>query len=160
MEPNMSKDDLRAANIALAEGGITTCGNLRRHDVREDFAEDAVTALPAAPAGTPKETIGRDQVVAYISLLGNYIEPGIFVDHAFDTLAGDPGVVVARYSASTKLLTTGRPYENTYITLVTVRDGKVTRYEEFFDPINWLTAQGGVVESPQQRSGAQQHPDR
>jgi ketosteroid isomerase-like protein len=59
-------------------------------------------------------------------------------------------VVVARYSASTKLLTTGRPYENTYITLVTVRDGKVTRYEEFFDPINWLTAQGAAVESPQQ----------
>jgi len=149
METNMSKDDLRAANIALAERVITTCGNLRPHDVREDFAEDAVLALPYAPAGTPKETVGRDQIVAYVSLLGDYIEPGIFVDHAFDTLAGDPGVVVARYSASTKLLTTGSPYENTYITLVTVRDGKVTRYEEFFDPINWLIAQGGVVKSPQ-----------
>ena len=149
METDMSKDDLRAANIALAERVITTCGNLRPQEVREDFAEDAVLALPYAPAGTPKETVGRDQIVAYISLLGNYIEPGIFADHAFDTLAGDPGVVVARYSASTRLLTTGSPYENTYITLVTVRDGKVARYEEFFDPINWLIAQGGVVESPQ-----------
>ena len=149
METNMSNDDLRAANIALAERVITTCGNLRPQEVREDFAEDAVLALPYAPAGTPKETVGRDQIVAYVSLLGNYIEPGIFVDHAFDTLAGDPGVVVARYSASTRLLTTGSPYENTYITLVTVRDGKVARYEEFFDPINWLIAQGGVVESPQ-----------
>jgi ketosteroid isomerase-like protein len=149
METTMSNDDLRVANIALAERVITTCGNLRPHEVREDFAEDAVLALPYAPAGTPKETVGRDQIVAYVSLLGNYIEPGIFVDHVFDTLAGDPGVVVARYSASTKLLTTGRLYENNYITLVTVRDGKVTRYEEFFDPINWLLAQGGVVESPQ-----------
>ncbi|HEY3260936.1 MAG TPA: hypothetical protein VGJ95_11850, partial [Pseudonocardiaceae bacterium] len=69
------------------------------------------------------------------------------VDHAFDTLADDPTVVVARYSASTTLLTTALPYENTYITLVTVQDGKVTRYEEFFNPINWLVAQGGVVES-------------
>ena len=150
----MSKDDLRAANIALAERVITTCGNLRPQEVREDFAEDAVLALPYAPAGTPKETVGRDQIVAYISLLGNYIEPGIFADHAFDTLAGDPGVVVARYSASTRLLTTGSPYENTYITLVTVRDGKVARYEEFFDPINWLIAQGGVVESPSSRTSA------
>jgi uncharacterized protein len=128
---------------------ITTCGNLRPQEVREDFAEDAVLALLYAPAGTPKETVGRDQIVAYISLLGNYIKSGIFADHAFDTLAGDPGVVVARYPASTRLLTTRSPYENTYVTLVTVRDGKVARYEEFFDPINWLIAQGGVVESPQ-----------
>jgi ketosteroid isomerase-like protein len=143
----MANEKLREANIALAERVIRTCGNLRPHDVREDFAENAVLALPYAPEGTPKETVGRDRVVAYISLLSNYIEPGIFVDHEFDTLANDPGVVVARYSASTKLLTTGRSYENTYITLVTVRDAKVVRYEEFFDPINWLTAQGGRVQA-------------
>jgi len=113
--------------------------------VREDFSEDAVLALPYAPAGTPKETVGRDEVVRYIAQLRDYIPPGIFVDHDFDTLAGDPTLVVARYSATTELLTTGLPYENTYVTLITVRDGKVTRYEEFFNPINWLVAQGGSM---------------
>jgi len=138
-------EDLRAKNIAIAERVVRTCGNLRPEDVREDFSEDAVLALPYAPAGTPKETVGRDEVVRYIAQLRDYIPPGIFVDHDFDTLAGDPTLVVARYSATTELLTTGLPYENTYVTLITVRDGKVTRYEEFFNPINWLVAQGGSM---------------
>ena len=138
-------DELRAKNITIAERVVRTCGNLRPEDVREDFSEDAVLALPYAPAGTPKETVGRDEVVRYIAQLRDYIPPGIFVDHDFDTLAGDPTLVVARYSATTELLTTGLPYENTYVTLITVRDGKVTRYEEFFNPINWLVAQGGSM---------------
>lgn len=141
-------DHLREANIALAERVIKTCGNLRPQDVREDFAEDAVLSLPYAPAGTPKIVTGRDDVISYINLLADYIKPGIFEGHVFDTLAGDPGTVVAQYSASTTLLTTGQPYENTYVTLITIRDGKVTRYEEFFDPINWLVAQGGAVQTP------------
>ena len=141
-------DQLREANITLAERVIKTCGNLRPQDVRDDFAEDAVLSLPYAPAGTPKTVTGRDDVISYIELLADYIEPGIFEGHVFDTLACDPGLVVAQYSASTILLTTGQPYENTYVTLITIRDGKVTRYEEFFDPINWLVAQGGAVQTP------------
>jgi uncharacterized protein len=145
MDVSVLNDELRAKNIAIAERVVRTCGNLRPEDVREDFSEDAVLALPYAPVGTPKETVGRDEVVRYIAQLRDYIPAGIFVDHDFDTLAGDPTLVVARYSATTNLLTTGRPYENTYVTLITVRDGKVTRYEEFFNPINWLVAQGGSM---------------
>jgi hypothetical protein len=141
-------DQRREANIALAARVITTCGNLQAHTVREDFAEDAVLALPYAPAGTPKETVGRDNIIDYVSLLGDYIPSGVFADHTYDTLADDPDTVVARYTASTVLRTTGLPYENTYVTLITIRDGKVTRYEEFFNPINWLVAQGGQVTSP------------
>ena len=146
----MSTDDteLRRANVALAERVIKTCGSLRPRDVESEFAEDAVLALPYAPAGTPREVVGRSAIIDYISLLGDYIPPSIFVDHRFDTLASDPGHVIAWYSASTQLLTTGRDYENTYVTEIEIRDGKVTRYCEFFDPINWLTAQGGEITSP------------
>jgi uncharacterized protein len=140
--------ELRQANIALAERVIKTCGNLRPRDVERDFAEDAVLALPYAPAGTPREIAGRTAIIDYISLLADYIPQGIFVDHRFDTLAKDPGHVIAWYAASTQLLTTGREYANTYVTEIEIRDGKVTRYTEYFDPINWLVAQGGEITAP------------
>jgi uncharacterized protein len=140
--------ELRQANIALAERVIKTCGNLRPRDVERDFAEDAVLALPYAPAGTPREIAGRTAIIDYISLLADYIPQGIFVDHRFDTLAEDPGHVIAWYTASTQLLTTGRDYANTYVTEIEIRDRKVTRYTEYFDPINWLVAQGGEITAP------------
>ena len=137
---------LRQGNIALAERVIRTCGALRAEEVRDDFAEDAVLALPYAPSGTLREVAGRDAIIDYIGLLRDYIPAGIFREHRFDTLAADPNEVIARYSARTELLTTGRPYENTYVTLIQIGDGKVTRYTEYFDPINWIVAQGGKVE--------------
>jgi uncharacterized protein len=140
--------ELRRANVALAERVIKTCGNLSPLDVKDEFAEDAVLALPYAPAGTPREIAGREAIMDYISLLADYIPPGVFTDHRFDTLASDPGHVIAWYSAKTKLVTTGRDYENTYVTEIEIRDGKVTRYAEFFDPINWIVAQGGQVQAP------------
>jgi hypothetical protein len=146
----VSNDDseLRHANIALAERVIKTCGSLRPQDVKAEFADDAVLELPYAPAGTPREIVGRDAVIDYISLLADYIPPSIFVGHQFDTLASDPGHVIAWYSANTQLLTTGRDYANTYLTEIKIRDGKVTLYKEFFDPINWLVAQGGEIKPP------------
>ena len=145
----MSTDtELRQANVALAARVITTCGNLRPRDVQSEFAEDAVLALPYAPAGTPREIVGRTAIIDYISLLAHHIPPGIFVDHRFDTLASDPGHVIAWYAATTQLLTTGRDYTNTYVTEIEIRDRKVKRYTEYFDPINWLVAQGGEISAP------------
>lgn len=138
---------LRAQNLALAERVVKTCGNLRAEEVREDFADDAVLALPYAHGATPREIVGRDAIIDYIGLLGDHFRQGIFTGHAFDTLADNPNEVIARYTASTDLLSSGNPYENSYVTLIEVRDGKVVRYTEYFDPINWIVAQGGSVEA-------------
>jgi uncharacterized protein len=131
---------LREANIAVAERVLRACGDLQAASVRDDFAPDAVFALPYAPPGTPRETVGRDAIVAFVTMLGDFFPPGAFTGHTFDTLAGDPGQVIARYAVRTTLLTTGKPYENTYITLLAIRDGQVARLTEFFDPLSWLTA--------------------
>ena len=140
--------DLRAQNIEIARRVITTCGNLEPELIREDFSEDVVLALPYAPAGTPKEVAGRENVIAYIQLLADYLPAGVFTGHSFQTLHEDPGIVMSLYSATTEVLTTGLPYSNSYVTFITVRDGLVTRYEEFFDPLNWLLAQGAKVTLP------------
>lgn len=78
----------------------------------------------------------------------DYLPPGVVTGHSFDTMHDDPGVVMALYSADTDVLTTGFPYSNDYVPFVTVREGLVTRHEEFFDPLNWLVAQGATVMVP------------
>ena len=45
--------ELRAANLALAERVIRTCGDLRPEDVRDDLAEDAVLDEVQARIGAP-----------------------------------------------------------------------------------------------------------
>jgi ketosteroid isomerase-like protein len=39
-------------------------------------------------------------------------------------------------------------YRNRYICRFTVRDGRITRFQEYFDPVPLIVTFGGTVESP------------
>lgn len=45
----------------------------------------------------------------------------------------EPGWVLAQYRGTARIRTTGRPYEQTYVSVFQVRDGKIARYQEYFD---------------------------
>ncbi len=48
-------------------------------------------------------------------------------------VAGDPSLVVSHYASHGTLLD-GSSYDNTYLSLVTVRSGRIVRWIEFCDP--------------------------
>jgi ketosteroid isomerase-like protein len=43
---------------------------------------------------------------------------------------------------------TGAEYRNEYVALFTVREEKITRFVEYFDPIRLVIALGGSVQPP------------
>jgi hypothetical protein len=43
---------------------------------------------------------------------------------------------------------TGLAYRNEYIARFTVRDGKISRFAEYLDPIRYVIAIGGKVDPP------------
>jgi ketosteroid isomerase-like protein len=45
----------------------------------------------------------------------------------------EPGWVLAQYRGSARIRTTGRPYEQIYVSVFHVRDGKIAHYQEYFD---------------------------
>ncbi len=63
-----------------------------------------------------------------------------------DTLASDPGEVVAHYKSDTRTKMTHLPYRNDYIGRFTVRGGRIASFAEYLDPIRYVIAIGGRVD--------------
>jgi ketosteroid isomerase-like protein/quinol monooxygenase YgiN len=99
----------------------------------EEIAEDAVWSFPTAPPGAPREVNGkatnRSVFESLLPMWTSFSLPRREV-HA---LADDPERVVASYASSGSLID-GSPYSNSYLSLVTVRGGKIVHWIEFCDP--------------------------
>lgn len=109
---------------------------LSRRDVDAMVAENApdiVCVFPTAPGG-PQELVGWDTNRAFYS---TYIRPMTstfaLTRKAVHPRADDLERVVAE-SASDGTMVDGNPYQNRYLCLATVRDGKIQHWTEFADP--------------------------
>jgi len=106
-------------------------------------AEDVVAEFPFAPPGSPMRIEGRPALYDY---LRNY--PGAIDIRSLPTLrtygTDDPNVAIAEWSASGIVISNGNPYEMSYATFVTFRDGLIVNYREYWNPQAFLTAMGGA----------------
>ncbi|MFI6206721.1 nuclear transport factor 2 family protein [Streptomyces sp. NPDC051041] len=98
------------------------------------WADDGVFEFPFAPEGWPKRLEGKAAVGAYMRHYPERIEL-----HEFPELeihrTEDPGTVVVEMRALGRLVQTGQPYDMTYIAVVTVADGRITRYRDYWNPL-------------------------
>ncbi|WP_405910285.1 nuclear transport factor 2 family protein [Streptomyces sp. NBC_00828] len=105
-------------------------------------ADDVVAEFPFAPEGTPARLEGRDAVYEYLRNYPDVIDvhklPSVQI-HATD----DPNLAVAEWSASGTVLTNGNAYEMSYATFVTIRDGQIVNYREYWNPQAFLAAMSG-----------------
>ena len=104
-------------------------------------AEDVVAEFPFAPEGSPSRIEGRPALYEY---LRNY--PSFIDVHKIPTAKAyatdDKNVVVAEWSVVGKVISNGNPYDMSYATFVTYRDGLVVNYREYWNPLTFLTAMG------------------
>lgn len=117
---------------AVVERFLTANSTLDVDGMFAEIGEDARWVFPAAPEGAPREVTGKAVNRAFFeSILPMWTAFELtFTDvHA---LEGDGNRVVAHY-ASTGTLLDGSPYANTYLSLVTVEDGKIVEWIEFCD---------------------------
>jgi ketosteroid isomerase-like protein len=52
--------------------------------------------------------------------------------------------VVLEYASQGKVVTTGRPYSNRYISVVTLKDRKVSYWRDYLDPLRVFAALKGT----------------
>jgi ketosteroid isomerase-like protein len=105
-------------------------------DVDAMFAENApdlVASFPTAPGG-PQVIRGWDTNRSFYS---TYIRPMwstyAITRRELHALADDPNRIVVEY-ASVGSMVDGTPYQNRYLSLATVRNGKITEWTEYSDP--------------------------
>jgi ketosteroid isomerase-like protein len=105
-------------------------------------AEDVAAEFPFAPPGSPKRIGGRTALYDY---LRNY--PDAIDIRSLPALrtygTDDPNVAIAEWSASGIVVSNGNPYEMSYATFVTFRDGLIVNYREYWNPQAFLKAMGG-----------------
>jgi len=105
--------------------------------------ENVVAEFPFAPEGSPARIEGRTALYEY---LRNY--PSFIDVRKIPTLrtytTDDTTVAIAEWSASGTVIANGNPYEMSYATFVTFRDGLIVNYREYWNPMAFIAAMSGT----------------
>ncbi|GAA0417747.1 nuclear transport factor 2 family protein [Streptomyces luteireticuli] len=110
-------------------------------DYYDLLAEDVVFEYVITVPGYPRRVEGRQGIVDLYSDYGDYMTL-----HSADNLRvhHDPktSVVVLECEVHGESVRTGRPYDNRFVSVVTIKDRKVTHWRDYLDPIAVFDAQG------------------
>jgi ketosteroid isomerase-like protein len=113
------------------------------------FAADGVLEFPFAPTGVPPRLQGREALAAHMRHFPDNFDVE-FVGLEFHETT-DPLRAVAEFRSVGRAVPTGKPYEQTCISVVHVDEaGKITRYLDYWNPlvaIEALTPEQDAVEA-------------
>src|SRR5438876_9583403 len=143
----MNDTDLREANVAIVRRYIDAINAWDFDTKRALLAEDAVFEMPYAPEGFERRIAGRDNIIAFVETIPAIIDAENLHDVRLETYNSDPGEIVAEYRSDMVIKPHGAEYRNEYVSRFTVRDGRITRFAEHYDPIRLVVALGGRVQS-------------
>jgi uncharacterized protein len=131
--------DALAPFFRIIEEGLR--GLVDGQDFFDMLAEDAVFEYVVSVPGYPRRVVGREAVA---ELYGGYGET--IVLHGSDELAvhrdREASVVVLEYAVHGRVVSTGHAYDNHFVSVITIRDRKVTRWRDYLDPVAVFDAIG------------------
>jgi ketosteroid isomerase-like protein len=103
----------------------------------DDVVIDYVITIP----GYPRHVVGRQAVAELYRPYGG----ALWLDECHDlAVHHDPrtGVAVLEYASRGRVVATGSPYANRYVSVVTITDRKVTGWRDYLDPVAVFDALG------------------
>jgi len=122
---------IREGLVGFAEG----------EDYFDLLADDVVFEYVISVPGYPRRVEGRQNIIDLYSGYDN-----VFAVRSCDNLYvyRDPvaSVVVLEYEVHGESVQTGKPYDNRFVSIVTISDGKVTRWRDYLDPVAVFEATG------------------
>ncbi|UJW29424.1 nuclear transport factor 2 family protein [Saccharothrix sp. AJ9571] len=113
--------------------------------VADLWEEDGTAEFPFAAGASPRRLAGREEVRAYLRGFPEVFDvreiPAITVH-----LTERPDTAVVEYHANGHSVRTGKTYRMDYIVVITVRDGLITRFRDYWNPLANATAAGALPE--------------
>jgi hypothetical protein len=110
-------------------------------DFLDLFDEAAVLEYPFAPPGTPERLEGRSAIAAHAELLAPSLDFGRFV---LSSVVRADDKVIFEASCEGRGVRTGAAYDQRYVCVVTLRDGKIVHYSDYWNPLVLISALGGA----------------
>jgi ketosteroid isomerase-like protein len=105
----------------------------------DTLSEDVLFEFLYEFPGWPRVTRGRDNLIALYSRYGRNIR----LDRA-DSLIVHPSdngrVVTLEYEVHGKVLATGTPYDNRFVSIATIENRKIVRWRDYMDSLAAWTA--------------------
>lgn len=98
------------------------------------WADDGVMEFPFAPPGRPERLEGREAIAAYMRDYPDHIDLHDFPDLRIHQTT-DHGTIVVEMRAVGRVVETGGPFDMTYIAVVTVQDGHLISYRDYWNPL-------------------------
>jgi ketosteroid isomerase-like protein len=109
----------------------------------DTFADDAIFESRYHFPGWPVTIRGRANLMASLSGYGKTIKL-----HSGDALvvhhSQDSRVVILEYEVHGKILSTGLPYDNRFISVVTIEKRKIVHWRDYMDSLAAWTALNGA----------------
>ncbi|MDP9794087.1 ketosteroid isomerase-like protein [Catenuloplanes nepalensis] len=135
-------------NVELVERFIAALDVSDTETMDGMIHDDFYFEMPFAPDLLPRLHVGREKSIAFFKSMDAWWDRANFKDLKVDVIGGDEGRLVATYRSETVYASTGTQYRNSYISLFSVTDGKLSYMKEHFDPIAPIVALGGSVNPP------------
>lgn len=96
--------------------------------------DHGVLEFPFAPEGWPKRLEGKSAVGAYMRHYPDHVDVHDFPDVTIHQTTV-PETVVVEMRGVGRLVETDSPFDMTYIAVVTVEDGRITSYRDYWNPL-------------------------
>jgi len=106
------------------------------------LAEDVVFDFVITVPGYPRHVVGRDNLIELYRGYGSTF----FLDSCYDLRVHHSAAtssVVLEYSSHGRVVATGFPYGNRYISVVVIKDRKVSQWRDYLDPLRVFAALEG-----------------
>lgn len=104
-------------------------------------SDDVVMEFPYAPPGAPARVAGRGALGAYLDAVAGMVSvDAMRVERVH--AAEPPGAVVVELTGSGRSRA-GAPYEQRYVSVIDLRDGRIERYRDYWNPLA-LPARAGA----------------
>ncbi|WP_028938555.1 nuclear transport factor 2 family protein [Pseudonocardia spinosispora] len=99
----------------------------------ELWEPDGVMEFPFAAPGFPTRLVGHAQLHDYLDDYPQHVDLHAIVDLEVHQSV-DPSVVIVEFGAEGLVVPSGRPYRLRYIAVLTIRDGRIARYRDYWSP--------------------------
>ena len=141
--------DLRQTNMEIAKAYLEGINRWDFDGMRALMADDFTCDLPFAPPDMMRVRYeGPEALLDFQRSLTDTIISENLQDMSFDTLRSNPGEVLATFRSEMEMAGREERYENDYVARFSIRDGKITHFEEYFDAVRLVAGFGGTVQAP------------
>jgi len=133
-EAFMTDDQIREDNLALMQRFQTLLLEQRFEEWIDLWTEDGICEFPFARAEIPKCLKGQEEILTYMT---GY--PSRFSIEGVDELRVhqglDPNLLVVEMTVIGRAVETGKPYNQQYVIVAGTRNGKLSHYREYSNPL-------------------------